>query len=222
MKINMTRDEVLLTVGVGVGCAVIGGALGYLYAMKKAREEAAYDSLDAMEQMVDLASERTLGKIEAEREEDMASYEQIIDENHYQNPSPHVISETPEKTSAKELRFYGEVSGAPYPISIDEFRNNDPDYDELLLKWYDVDNVLTTLDEDVADESLFDCIGTHNLGVYGYLDPPEQDSLYVRNEKTRHHYEIIRQNGAYCEMVLGEKYDGPRESSPVDIPVKTE
>lgn len=219
MKINMTRDEILLTFGVGIGAAVVGGVIGYLYAMKKAWEEVAEDGLEAMDRMSSLVEEQVQNENQRSFKEELVEYNQMIVERGYR---AHEIPDASPATMAKELRLWGLNNDEPYPISIDEFLDNEPDYDQLLLRWYDLDNVLTTHDEDVADDSLFNDIGRHNLEVYGYLPPPEQDSLYVRNDQTRYQYEIIRQNGAYCEKVLGERYDGPRESSPVIVPDQEE
>ena len=82
----------------------------------------------------------------------------------------------------------------PYIITPDEFRE-DNDYDKITLTYYS-DNVLTD-DNDNIIYDIDDVVGENSLKSFGRY---EEDVAYVRNERYRSDYEIIREDKSYDEV----------------------
>ena len=74
----------------------------------------------------------------------------------------------------------------PYDISADEFGEND-DYDCVSLDYYS-DGVLTDSTGDVIDD--IDAVVGHDFAQY--FDKYKEDAIYIRNDRLRCDYEILR------------------------------
>lgn len=84
----------------------------------------------------------------------------------------------------------------PYVISPDEF-GEDEEYECISLTYY-ADNVLT----DDVDDVIYDIdgiVGEYSLTQFGAYDGDE-DSVYVKNDKTRCYYEILRDSRNYSDV----------------------
>lgn len=83
----------------------------------------------------------------------------------------------------------------PYVISPDDFGQADEDYDLVSLIYYK-DGVLTD-DFNVPIENVDDIVGLDSLKHFGeYVD----DAVYVRNDKMKVEYEIIRVGGNFSDV----------------------
>lgn len=88
----------------------------------------------------------------------------------------------------------------PYIISHDEFMDNEPDYNQLTLAYFDGDDVLS----DIHDQPIDDVIELVGLN-YQWFGHGSKDSriVYIRNEKLSTDFEIVHNKGKYVEEVLG-------------------
>lgn len=93
------------------------------------------------------------------------------------------------------------VNGRPYVISAEEFAENDGNYAEATLTYYEGDTVLADEQErDVPD--INETVGTENLSCFGILSN-DPNVVYVRNDKLNLLFEIVWSGGKYRELVLG-------------------
>lgn len=89
----------------------------------------------------------------------------------------------------------------PYIITTEEFRQNDPEYVQSTLTYYEPDMVLADDHEDII-ENKEDTVGLKALSSFG-LDPDEPDAVYVRNEKIQMDFEVVRSEESFAKVVLG-------------------
>jgi hypothetical protein len=110
-----------------------------------------------------------------------------------------------ENTSAREFDYEREVplrtSEEPYVISQDEYYQNEQEYTQTAIVYYEADD--TAVDEqqqpiDPYDDTLGDAF--ISLFGYGSTDP---NICYVRNERSECDFEIVRHEGKYTTDVLG-------------------
>lgn len=91
---------------------------------------------------------------------------------------------------------------APYIISQDTFMSAELDYDQETVTYYDVDGVVAN-QGDVPLGQVNDTIGLSNLTKFGELSGSgDSNVLYVRCERLKTDYEIVRDMGMYSEKVL--------------------
>ena len=94
-----------------------------------------------------------------------------------------------------------------YCISGDEYENDCPDYDKLVLYYYVVDDVLCDDKDEIIDD-IEDYICYEALGMLSM-----QTTIWVRNEKLRTDFEVIPINKPYAETNFKFKNENltPRE-----------
>jgi len=94
-----------------------------------------------------------------------------------------------------------------YCISGDEYENDCPDYDKLVLYYYVVDDVLCDDKDEIIDD-IEDYICYEALGMLSM-----QTTIWVRNEKLRTDFEVIPINKSYAETNFKFKNENltPRE-----------
>jgi uncharacterized protein YneF (UPF0154 family) len=90
---------------------------------------------------------------------------------------------------------------APYPLSKDEFFNNESNYIQSTLTYYAGDAVLMDAREDVI-EDVDNTIGVDNLSKFGY-GSGDPNVVYVRNDALDLEFEILRHGGKYSKDVAG-------------------
>ena len=83
----------------------------------------------------------------------------------------------------------------PYIISPDEFGNSD-NYTQISLTYYAKDRVLAD-DEDEIVEEVDDTVGDDFADHFGDY---EDDSVFVRNDRLRCDFEILKDNRSYREV----------------------
>lgn len=98
--------------------------------------------------------------------------------------------------TAEELKK--RTPGAPYVLHKDEFYDDEMDFSQLTLTYYEGDQIMTDEDEKPVynHERL---VGPLMFG-HGSGDP---NVFYVRNHNQRAEYEVVRHTGLYSEEVLG-------------------
>jgi hypothetical protein len=91
-------------------------------------------------------------------------------------------------------------AGKPYIIEVEEFLENDAENTQVTLTWYEGDGVMVD-DRDQAVRNHVGAIGEENLKFgYGSKDP---NTVYIRNDRFKADYEIIRSEQKYAEVVHG-------------------
>lgn len=89
----------------------------------------------------------------------------------------------------------------PYLISEEEWQTGEPGYDQISLTFYEGDSVLAD-DQDQPVEDIAGVIGDYNLGRFG-VATGDANTMFIRNEKFRSDYEVVRSDGKYSHEVLG-------------------
>ena len=87
----------------------------------------------------------------------------------------------------------------PYVIHRDEFFENELDYPQFTVTFYEGDGICAM---DIQDSPMYnyaDILGELKFG-HGSGD---DNVVYIRNDKRRHDYEVLRHPGLYSQEVLG-------------------
>jgi hypothetical protein len=94
-------------------------------------------------------------------------------------------------------------TGVPYVITIDEYQEEEQDYDKITLVYYEDDEVLVD-DHDDRVDNLDYTVGPQNLHRFG-MGSNDKKTVFVRNDRREADYEIVLNEGSYSEIVLGVK-----------------
>lgn len=92
--------------------------------------------------------------------------------------------------------------GVPYVITLQEFMQEELDFTKITLHYYAGDETLTD-DQDALIDDVDGTIGNTNLDHFGH-GSENDNTVYVRNDNRDADFEIIRVEGSYAELVLGE------------------
>lgn len=134
-----------------------------------------------------------------------------IDEIEAANQAPdeatrevHNVFETPGTEPVNEWDYATEVkqrvAHLPYIIHVDEFQQNEGDYEQITYTYYESDQVLADV-SDVAVDNLEQLVGFANIKFgHGSQDP---NIVYVRNDRLHLDIEITKDEGSYGEQVHG-------------------
>ena len=117
---------------------------------------------------------------------DLVNYAAKLQEEGYTNYTEHSKKNTEEKKDE------------PYVISPDDYGEND-NYMQISLVYYSGDGVLAD-DEDEVIKDIEDIVGedfTEHFGEY------EDDSVFIRNDRQRCDYEILRDNRSFSDVAEG-------------------
>lgn len=90
---------------------------------------------------------------------------------------------------------------APYIIHLDEFKQNEPEHDQVTYTYYEVDDVLANT-RSMQIEDMDETVGLGNLARWGH-GSHDENIVYVRNEKLGLDFEILRDRGSYAETLRG-------------------
>lgn len=88
----------------------------------------------------------------------------------------------------------------PYLITETEFHANEEHYEQFTLLYYS-DNVLADENGGVVASNK-ELLGKDALKHFGY-DTENPNTLFVRNDKRKADYEVVRLDGTHAELVLG-------------------
>jgi hypothetical protein len=210
----------LLLIATAVASAGAGGFAGYKYAERQL--------VRAFEERLDqemLAMRRLYGVVKTERSEAVDAVlsdieinkstppevQVLLDEYAGEKSEPvayHKIKTSNVKVDKKEKELFvrpvfqqDENRGPIYVVSLEEFNENEPSFQQETLTWYAGDETLTDAREDIIEDYL-NIIGQHALSRFG--DVSEDDNVvHVRNTVLMVDYEIVRSTGTYQEEVLG-------------------
>lgn len=88
-----------------------------------------------------------------------------------------------------------------YIISREEFLEADPGFEQKTLTYYEGDNTLSD-DTDEAIPIPDQILGEDALGSFGY-GSQDPRTVYVRNERLRLDFEVVKSDGQFSHEVLG-------------------
>lgn len=91
----------------------------------------------------------------------------------------------------------------PYILTIDEYMTDDPEYQKVSVTFYEGDDTLAD-DRDTVIPEVEEHLGTDALTKFG-LYSKDANIVYVRNERKKMDFEVVRNMASYVEMVAGFK-----------------
>lgn len=103
---------------------------------------------------------------------------------------------------------------APYIIHHDEFFENDGEFTQLSVTYFEEDDILVD-EKDSPIPDVDGTVGQENLSHFG-KGSKDNNIVYVRNERLELDFEVVRNKGNYAKDVLGfiehsEKIGRPRK-----------
>lgn len=120
---------------------------------------------------------------------DLVNYKAKLQEEGYTNYTEHSKKNTEEKRDE------------PYVISPDDYGEDD-NYTQISLVYYAGDGVLS----DDEDEVVEDIEGTVGEDFAEHFGEYEDDSVFIRNDRLRCDYEILRDNRSFSDVAEGSNY----------------
>lgn len=98
----------------------------------------------------------------------------------------------------------------PYVISLGEYLDSLPDQEMRRLTYYEVDDVLANENDETIE--IDENIGDGAVIRFGH-GSGKPDTVFIRNEKQKTDYEVVRSTGSYLEEVLGMPEQRPDQPS---------
>lgn len=92
-------------------------------------------------------------------------------------------------------------AAGPFRISTDAFMDDENEFAKITITYYEGDHTLTDEREQIIPD-IEGVVGQENLYHFGE-DSDSLHTVYVRNEKLRTDFEIVREEGSYTTVVLG-------------------
>lgn len=93
------------------------------------------------------------------------------------------------------------IPDVPYVIHADEYAQNEKNYTQTTLTYYEDDDVLSDERDNVIEDQ-DETIGLANLSKFGH-GSNDVNIVYVRNDALEADYEVIRSTGSYAQEVHG-------------------
>lgn len=87
-------------------------------------------------------------------------------------------------------------------ISPDEFGDQD-EYDQISLTYYSDGTVTDDNDRPMSDDEIEESIGKDSLTHFGEY---EDDSVFVRNDRLKADYEILKDERTYADILREKPY----------------
>ena len=125
-------------------------------------------------------------------------------------PNGMPIEDETEEQSA--MRKYVRLSGKPYIISKKEFFETETDWEKPTLTYYEGDDTLTGIDEQIRSNRE-ELIGSRHLSMFGILSE-DVDVVYVRNPQLSADFEVVHRDSKYSVEILGEPDHEEEEEKP--------
>lgn len=208
----------LTLLGVSVSSMLIGAGIGYIVAEK--RLAARFDKrlkteTEEMREFYTIHEKKYPTPQDAAADLIGASL-LTVEEKEAQRVEYHKITKkyNPEDDPEEELAVEAEVGAVlasnvfeektdpdrPYIITQEDFMQNQLEYEQGQLTYYELDEVLTDERETVI-ENIDETIGEKNI-QFG-IGSSDVNVVHVRNEKLRMDFELVRSESSYAKEVLG-------------------
>ena len=166
----------LFVAGAGIG------AITTWYFAKRKYEEITQEEIASVKE----AYSRNLQE-QADEAKAHYEYANIINSSGY-------ISNENNKSEPEKDQTYSDIT-APYIITPDDFSVN-YDYETIDITYY-ADGIFT----DENDEKVEDIAGTIGIGTEKHFGEYDPDAVYVRNDRLKCDYEILRDERTYSEVI---------------------
>lgn len=98
-----------------------------------------------------------------------------------------------------EWEIANRKEGIPYIIHHDEFYENDDNYEQVSLTYFDGDGTLVDSRDQMVDD-VDKTIGINNMMMFG-KGSKDRNVVYIRNEALENDFEIVRHEGSFGEVV---------------------
>lgn len=94
----------------------------------------------------------------------------------------------------------------PYLITIDEYMDDEEDFEKITLTYFEGDDTLCDERESIIPD-VDTVVGVDNLKFFGRSSStvyePDANAVYIRNVRVQSDFEVIREEMSYSEAVLG-------------------
>ena len=139
---------------------------------------------------------------EAQQKPDLVDYaKKLVREHKYDQ-----ALEGSEGSEESEEKEENAIMGGPYVIKPEEFGCTEEDYDLIELTYY-ADGILADgMDEMVEDVDF--TVGLDSLSTFGQY---EDDSVFVRNDRLKTDFEIIRSDEKYMDIIRRQNSEDEEE-----------
>lgn len=196
--------------------AAIGSAVTWYYAKKK-YEQIAQEEIDSVKEVFaknasahhenDIPEDdKAQEKAEMAREKpSVAEYAKKLSKAGYTNYSNSIMVDDDEEQTSDDPgeepgKYFGDKDAQPYVIAPEQFAELDG-YDQISLTYY-ADHILA----DDNDQLLEDVEGTVGFESLTHFGEYEDDSVYVRNDRLKVDYEILRDERKYSDVIKTKPY----------------
>ena len=171
--------------------ATVGAAATWL-CLRRYYEQIAQEEIDSVKAA--FAERKPVNTNIAKLKPDLVNYAAKLQEEGYTNYTEHSKKNTEEKKDDP-------MPNEPYVISPDNYGEND-NYTQISLVYYAGDGVLAD-DEDEVVEDIEATVGEDFAEHFGEY---EDDSVFIRNDRLRCDYEILRDNRSFSDVAEGSNY----------------
>lgn len=89
----------------------------------------------------------------------------------------------------------------PHVISVDDFNENESEFEQITLTWFAGDGVLVDEQEKMI-EDVEGIVGESNMDRFGFLSK-DPNLVYIRNPEKELDFEVVHSDGNYAQEVLG-------------------
>lgn len=238
--VEVVRNNPVVLVGVGLAGLAAGGAVGYFVTKKVLVTK--YDRIleeqieNAREHYKRKSKAEELSTIESAAEsllpedvrEALKTYdgraltlpgdeEPVVYRTRQEEPEVRDIMVNNAPIDEDDYDYDNELAqrdtSKPYILTHDEFYNNEPEWPQISLTYYEADDVLTD-DHDAPLQDYERLVGTDTL-KFGYMSK-DHNLVFIANERTKQMFEIARAEGSFAELVHGfRSKPEPKKRRPV-------
>lgn len=125
-----------------------------------------------------------------------ATQDAVVVRNAFESDSPDTYFDLEEELKRREER-----PDQPFVITLEEFNNNETEYEQSTLTYYDGDDVLAD-QKDAPIDDIDMVIGFENVLRFGH-GSGDPNIVYIRNNKLTLDFEVTFSPGKFSKEVLG-------------------
>ena len=189
----MSKKLFIFVLGSVVGAAVAG------YYVKKKYEQISQEEIESVKET--FSKKKDISNDDVEECDDYEPIEIDDNSNHTtRKPSITAYSSLLKQKQYSTIKKDNPVE-LPYVISPDDFGDFD-EYEKISLTYY-ADKVLADDNDEMIDD-VDDVVGTKSLTTFGQY---EEDAVYVRNDRLKCDYEILKDHRLYSSVVNGTYHE---------------
>jgi hypothetical protein len=139
---------------------------------------------------------------------DKIAYHKIVKKQYpTENDTVVDLPEQSDRVPTEEIKHHNLFVEQPHIISQDEFMQNDSEYVQSTLTFYQADGVLTDEREKVIEDA-DEVVGIENMTRFGQ-DSSDPNVVHIRNGRLQMEFEVCLDESSYRTQVLGIENDPP-------------